>query len=49
MIEHLSKRFERNVILKDIDFAFEEGKLYGLPDRNGAGITAPSSAASTVT
>ncbi len=39
VIEHLSKSFEKKVVLKDIDFAFEEGKIYGLLGRNGAGKT----------
>ena len=38
-IEHLSKHFEENVVLKDINFTFEEGKIYGLLGRNGAGKT----------
>lgn len=38
-IEHLSKRFEEKVVLKDINFTFEEGKIYGLLGRNGAGKT----------
>ena len=36
-IEHLSKRFEQKEVLKDIHFTFEEGKIYGLLGRNGAG------------
>ena len=39
VIEHLSKSFEKKVVLKDIDFTFEEGKIYGLLGRNGAGKT----------
>ena len=39
VIEHLSKRFEKKEVLRDIDFAFEEGKIYGLLGRNGAGKT----------
>lgn len=38
-IEHLSKRFEAKEVLQDIDFTFEEGKIYGLLGRNGAGKT----------
>ena len=38
-IEHLSKRFEQKEVLKDIDFTFQEGKIYGLLGRNGAGKT----------
>ena len=39
IIEHLSKRFEHKEVLKDINFTFEEGKIYGLLGRNGAGKT----------
>ena len=39
VIEHLSKSFEKKEVLKDIDFTFEEGKIYGLLGRNGAGKT----------
>lgn len=39
VIEHLSKRFEKKEVLRDIDFSFEEGKIYGLLGRNGAGKT----------
>ena len=41
IIEHLSKRFEQKEVLKDIDFTFEEGRIYGLLGRNGAGKTTP--------
>lgn len=39
IIEHLSKSFEKKQVLRDIDFTFEEGKIYGLLGRNGAGKT----------
>ena len=39
VVEHLSKRFEQKEVLKDIDFTFQEGKIYGLLGRNGAGKT----------
>ncbi len=39
VIEHLAKRFEKKEVLRDIDFTFEEGKIYGLLGRNGAGKT----------
>ncbi len=39
IIEHVSKSFEEKKVLKDIDFSFEEGKIYGLLGRNGAGKT----------
>lgn len=38
-IEHLSKSFDKKEVLKDIDFTFEAGKIYGLLGRNGAGKT----------
>lgn len=38
-IEHLSKSFEKKEVLKDINFTFEDGKIYGLLGRNGAGKT----------
>ncbi|WP_455720267.1 ABC transporter ATP-binding protein [Agathobacter sp.] len=38
-IEHLAKSFEQKQVLKDINFTFEEGKIYGLLGRNGAGKT----------
>lgn len=39
VIEHLSKSFEKKMVLKDINFTFESGKIYGLLGRNGAGKT----------
>lgn len=39
IIEHLKKKYENNEVLKDIDFSFEQGKIYGLLGRNGAGKT----------
>lgn len=38
-IKHLSKSFEKKTVLKDIDFTFNNGKIYGLLGRNGAGKT----------
>ena len=38
-IEHLSKRFDKKEVLKDITFSFDSGKIYGLLGRNGAGKT----------
>ena len=37
-IEHLSKSYEKKLFLRDIDFSFESGRIYGLLGRNGAGI-----------
>ncbi len=39
VIEHLAKRFDKKEVLKNIDFSFESGKIYGLLGRNGAGKT----------
>ena len=39
VIEHLEKHFDKKEVLKDINFAFEEGMIYGLLGRNGAGKT----------
>ena len=39
IIEHLQKKFEKKEVLRDINFAFEEGRIYGLLGRNGAGKT----------
>ncbi len=38
-IEHLSKSYDKKQVLRDIDFIFESGKIYGLLGRNGAGKT----------
>lgn len=39
VMEHLSKHFEKKEVLRDINFTFESGKIYGLLGRNGAGKT----------
>jgi len=39
VVEHLSKSFGPKQVLKDVDFTFESGKIYGLLGRNGAGKT----------
>lgn len=39
VIKDLSKSFETKEVLKNIDFEFEKGKIYGLLGRNGAGKT----------
>ena len=38
-IRSLSKSYGKKEVLKDIDFTFESGKIYGLLGRNGAGKT----------
>ena len=39
VISHIAKSFEKKEVLRDIDFTFEAGKIYGLLGRNGAGKT----------
>ena len=39
IVEHVSKRYGEKQVLRDVDFAFEDGKIYGLLGRNGAGKT----------
>ena len=39
VISHLSKSYGTNKVLVDVDYDFEEGKIYGLLGRNGAGKT----------
>lgn len=38
-LKNISKSFDNKIILDDIDFTFEKGKIYGLLGRNGAGKT----------
>ena len=38
-IEHLSKTFKENMVLKDISLEMESGKIYGIIGRNGSGKT----------
>ena len=38
-ISNLSKSYGKKEVLKEIDFTFESGKIYGLLGRNGAGKT----------
>ena len=39
VIKNLKKSYDGNQVLKDINFEFGEGKIYGLLGRNGAGKT----------
>ena len=39
VISHLSKSYGKHKVLTDVDYSFEEGKIYGLLGRNGAGKT----------
>jgi len=36
-VSGIQKRFGKNVVLKDVNFELEEGRIYGLLGRNGAG------------
>lgn len=38
-VNNLTKSYGENLVLDDIDFSFESGKIYGLIGRNGAGKT----------
>ena len=38
-IEYLSKSYEKKQVLRNVDFTFESGRIYGLLGRNGAGKT----------
>lgn len=39
IVENLKKNFDKKEVLKGINFKFEQGKIYGLLGRNGAGKT----------
>ena len=39
IIEDLTKKYGDNLVLNDISFSFESGKIYGLLGRNGSGKT----------
>lgn len=39
VISHLAKSYGKHQVLTDVDYTFEEGKIYGLIGRNGAGKT----------
>ena len=39
VISHLVKSYGAKQVLKDVDFVFDEGKIYGLLGRNGSGKT----------
>lgn len=38
-LDHIQKKFDAKEVLRDVNFTFEEGKIYGLLGRNGAGKT----------
>lgn len=39
VIQNVKKSFDKKEVLKNINFSFEKGKIYGLLGRNGAGKT----------
>lgn len=39
VVKNLKKSFDKKEVLKDINFEFEKGKIYGLLGRNGSGKT----------
>ena len=39
VLENVAKSFGDKKVLKNVTFSFEEGKIYGLLGRNGAGKT----------
>ncbi len=39
IIQGVSKAFEKNKVLEEINYTFEKGRIYGLLGRNGAGKT----------
>lgn len=38
-VEHVSKQFGKEQVLRDVDICFEAGKIHGLVGRNGCGKT----------
>lgn len=38
-LEHVSKKFSEEQVLKDVCFEFQEGKIYGIVGNNGSGKT----------
>lgn len=38
-IDHVTKEIKKNLILEDINYTFEEGRIYGLCGPNGSGKT----------
>ena len=39
IIENLFKSYDEKEVLRDVNFTFEQGKIYGLIGRNGSGKT----------
>lgn len=38
-VKNLTKKYDKKIILNNVSFTFEEGKIYGLIGRNGVGKT----------
>lgn len=38
-IKNIKKKFKKNEVLRGVEYTFENGKIYGLLGRNGAGKT----------
>ena len=38
-LDHVSKKFSEEQVLKDVCFEFQEGKIYGIVGNNGSGKT----------
>ena len=38
-LEHVSKKFSEEQVLRDVCFEFQEGKIYGIVGNNGSGKT----------
>jgi ABC-2 type transport system ATP-binding protein len=38
-LQNVSKKFKNNYVLKNINFKFEKGKIYGITGKNGTGKT----------
>lgn len=36
-VKNISKRFKKNIVLKNVNMKLSSGKIYGLSGRNGAG------------
>ena len=39
VLEKINKNYDKKVVLENVNYEFEEGKIYGLLGRNGSGKT----------
>jgi len=39
LVDHVTKRFGREAVLKDVSLTLESGKIHGIIGRNGSGKT----------